>query len=93
MKLSDEHIVRIAKALADKTRLRILNEIARGKSITCGEAEKVAGLSQPTVSHHLKVLYDAGLLITRKNGRHVNIAVNKKALDDFSKLIADSVKA
>jgi ArsR family transcriptional regulator, arsenate/arsenite/antimonite-responsive transcriptional repressor len=92
MKLSDEHIVIIAKALADKTRLRILNEIARGKSITCGEAEKIAGLSQPTVSHHLKVLYDAGLLITQKNGRHVNIAVNKKALDDFSKLIADSMK-
>ena len=93
MKLSDDHIVRIAKALADKTRLRILSEIAKGKSITCGEAEKVAGLSQPTVSHHLKVLFDAGLLITKKAGRHVNISVNRKALDDFSKLIADSVNA
>ncbi len=93
MKLSDDHIVKIAKALANKTRLRILNEIAKGKSITCGEAERIAGLSQPTVSHHLKVLFDAGLLITNKNGRHVNISVNKKALDDFSELIADSVKA
>jgi len=93
MKLSDDSIVRIAKALADKTRLRILSEIAKGKIITCGEAEKIAGLSQPTVSHHLKVLFDAGLLITKKDGRHVNISVNKKALDDFSELIADSVKA
>jgi ArsR family transcriptional regulator len=92
MKLLDDHIVRIAKALADKTRLRILSEIAKGKSITCGEAVKIAGLSQPTVSHHLKVLFDAGLLITQKKGRHVNISVNKKALDDFSELIADAVK-
>ncbi len=92
MKLSDECIVKIAKALSDKTRLRILSEIARGKSITCGEAEKIAGLSQPTVSHHLKVLFDAGLLITRKNGRHVNISVNKKALDGFGALILNSVK-
>jgi ArsR family transcriptional regulator len=92
MKLSDDHIVRVAKALADKTRLRILSEIAKGKSITCGEAEKIAGLSQPTVSHHIKVLFDAGLLIAKKNGRHLNISVNKKALEDFSELISDSVK-
>ena len=92
MKLSDEHVVTVAKALADKTRLRILSEIARGKSITCGEAEEIAGLSQPTVSHHLKVLFDAGLLITTKKGRHVNISVNKKAFDQFSEMIARSMK-
>jgi len=92
MKLSDEHIVKVAKALADRTRLRILSEIAKGKSITCGEAEKIAGLSQPTVSHHIKVLFDAGLLIAKKNGRHVNISVNKKALEDFSNLISESVR-
>ena len=92
MKLSDDHVVTIAKALADKTRLRILSEIARGKSITCGEAEEIAGLSQPTVSHHLKVLFDAGLLITTKKGRHVNISVNKKAFDQFWEMIARSMK-
>jgi len=92
MRLSDEHIVKVAKALSDRTRLKILSEIAKGKSITCGEAEKIAGLSQPTVSHHIKVLFDAGLLIAKKNGRHVNISVNKKALEDFSSLISESVR-
>lgn len=92
MRLSDDHIVKVAKALADRTRLKILSEIAKGKSITCGEAEKIAGLSQPTVSHHIKVLFDAGLLIAKKNGRHVNISVNKKALEDFSNLISESVR-
>ncbi len=92
LKTSEDRIVKIAKALSDKTRLRILNEIAKGKKITCGEAEEVAGLSQPTVSHHLKVLYEAGLLQTEKNGRHVTISVNKKALNEFSQLISNSVK-
>ena len=92
MKLPDEHIAKVAKALSDRTRLRILDEIAKGKSITCGEAEKIAGLSQPTVSHHLKILIQAGLLNTRKNGRHVIISVNKKALDDLGRLISDWTK-
>ena len=89
MKFPDERIAKMAKALSDRTRLRILDEIAKGRSITCGEAEKIAGLSQPTVSHHLKILFEAGLLETRKNGRHVIISVNKKALDDLGQLISD----
>ena len=92
MKLSDDHVVTIAKALADKTRLRILSEIAKGKSITCSEAKKIAGLSQPTVSHHLKVLLGAGLLLATRNGRHINLSVNKTAFHQFSEMITSSVR-
>lgn len=91
MKLSEEKIVKIAKALSDKTRLRILSEIAKGKRITCNEAEKIAGLSQPTVSHHLKILYEAGLLETEKHGRYVIMSVNKKVLSEFNELIATTL--
>jgi len=83
----EENIVKIAKALSDKTRLRILEEISKNKSMTCGETEKIAGLSQPTVSHHLKILYEAGLLEMEKEGRFVRITVNKKAFDEFNQLI------
>jgi len=92
MKTIEDNIVKIAKAFSDKTRLRILKEIAKKGTITCGDAEKIAGLSQPTVSHHLKVLTEAGLLNAEKNGRHVIISVNKKALDEFSMLISDTTK-
>ena len=92
MKTIEDNIVKIAKAISDKTRLRILKEIAKKGTITCGEAEKIAGLSQPTVSHHLKILSEAGLLNAEKNGRHVKISVNKKALDEFSVLISDTIK-
>jgi DNA-binding transcriptional ArsR family regulator len=56
MKTVEENIFKIAKALSDKTRIRILKEIARKGRISCGDAEKIAELSQPTVSHHLKIL-------------------------------------
>ena len=93
MKTEENNLVKIAKALSDKTRIRILKEIAAKGSISCGDAEKVVDLSQPTVSHHIKILTDAGLLNTTKNGRHVIVSVNKKALEIFSKMISDSIKS
>jgi ArsR family transcriptional regulator, arsenate/arsenite/antimonite-responsive transcriptional repressor len=92
MKTNEEHIVKIAKALSDKTRVQILKEIARRKSITCSDAVDFAGLAQPTVSHHIKVLQEAGLLNMEKNGRHHIITVNKKSLNLFNELISDSIK-
>ncbi|OGU49138.1 MAG: hypothetical protein A2080_01040, partial [Ignavibacteria bacterium GWC2_36_12] len=80
MKTVEENIVKIAKALSDKTRIRILKEIAKKGSVSCGDAEKIAELSQPTVSHHLKILTEAGLLNAEKDGRHVIVSVNKQAL-------------
>lgn len=92
MKTEEENIAKIAKALSDKTRIKILKEIAAKGSISCGDAEKVVDLSQPTVSHHLKILVDAGLLNTEKDGRHVIISVNKKTLDEFHLMISGSIK-
>ena len=92
MKTNEEHIVKVAKALSDRTRVIILKEIAKHKNITCNKAVEFAGLSQPTVSHHLKVLRDAGLLNIEKDGRHHIITVNIKALNLFNELISDSIK-
>jgi ArsR family transcriptional regulator, arsenate/arsenite/antimonite-responsive transcriptional repressor len=92
MKTIEDNIVKIAKALSDKTRIRILKEIAKKGSISCGDAEEIAKLSQPTVSHHLKILTEAGLLNAEKNGRHVIITVNMNALKEFNNLLSESVK-
>jgi ArsR family transcriptional regulator len=92
MNTKEDNIAKIAKALSDKTRIMILKEIAAKGSISCGDAEKIVNLSQPTVSHHLKILADAGLLNTEKDGRHVIVSVNKKAIEEFNLMISDSVK-
>jgi len=91
MNTNEDYIVKIAKALSDKTRIKILGEIAKKKSINCSEAEKIAELSQPTVSHHLRILTEAGLLTAVKDGRFTIITVNQKALDEFSSLITNVV--
>lgn len=65
-----EGLVRPLKALADPTRLRLLSIIAAHDGVeacVCDLTEPV-GLSQPTVSHHLKVLTDAGLVTRDKRG-------------------------
>ena len=92
MNASEAHIVKIAKALSDKARVRLVQEIAKRGRMTCGDAEDIALLSQPTVSHHIKVLVEAGILIAEKDGRHVIISVNRKALDDFTALVSVSAK-
>lgn len=71
--MSEEDAVGLArtlKALADPVRLRLLSLIAAhegGEACVCDLVEPV-GLSQPTVSHHLKVLTEAGLITRDKRG-------------------------
>lgn len=94
MREKEENIVKIAKALSDRTRIKLLKKIAAkgGVGLTCSDAEEIAGLSQPTVSHHIKILVDADLLNSEKNGRCVFISVNKKTLNEFGTMISGSFK-
>jgi len=60
-------IARVARALGDPTRLRLLGRIARGE-VSCQELTRSSGLAQATISHHLKVLSLAGLVAARREG-------------------------
>ncbi|MFG1925293.1 ArsR/SmtB family transcription factor [Cryptosporangium sp. NPDC048952] len=65
-----EQLAALLKAIAEPTRLRLLSLVAAhegGEACVCDLTDPV-GLSQPTVSHHLKVLVDAGLLQREKRG-------------------------
>jgi len=62
-------ILAVAKALADETRIRILVALAREGELSCGELVDRCAVSQPTVSHHLKVLAEAGLVQVRQAGQ------------------------
>jgi len=77
------------KALADPTRLQLLSIVlASGSACICDLTEPVA-LSQPTVSHHMKVLVDAGLLHREKRGKWVHFSVNAQALRGLADQLAD----
>ena len=63
-------VEKISKALGDETRLRIFEAIAAGE-ITCGEIVSMRGVTPATVSHHLKILSEAGLIACRREGQFV----------------------
>jgi ArsR family transcriptional regulator len=84
-----ERIAPMLKAIADPDRLRLLSLVAAhdgGEACVC-ELHEAFGLSQPTISHHLKVLHAAGLLTRTKRATWVYYSVRSDALGDLATLI------
>lgn len=67
-KLTDIEAARIGKALGDPSRLAIYTQISQSNELFCGEICAKHTISAPTVSHHLKVLTELGLIVFRKDG-------------------------
>lgn len=85
-----DELARSLKALADPARLRLLSIVAASaghEACVCDLTEPI-GLSQPTVSHHLKVLVDAGYLEREKRGTWAYFRLAPGALDSVSRLLA-----
>lgn len=87
MQSSEKRLIKVMKALADGTRLRLFKEIASRKQMTCTEVGELSQLAQPTVSHHLKQLVDAGLLNAEKDGRFVTLSVHREIAEELSKFV------
>jgi ArsR family transcriptional regulator len=84
-----EKLARTLKAVADPARLRLVSLVAAhvdAEACVCDLTEPL-GLSQPTVSHHLKVLVDAGILTRDKRGTWAYYALVPGALDALAKLL------
>ena len=74
--------VTFAKAIADETRQKIMNHLCCQWLCVGDVADKLGGVSQPTVSHHLAVLREAGLVHTRREGKQIFYALNQNAVAD-----------
>jgi len=76
------------KALGDPARVRIVNLLAsQGGEVCACEFEPALGLSQPTVSHHLKKLTDAGLLDREQRGKWAHFSINPEAASRLAGLV------
>jgi ArsR family transcriptional regulator len=80
--------VRVAKALADPSRFAMLRRIAVAGEICCRDVVRILGVAQATVSHHLKILTDAGLLDGRRRGRFTYYSVRPGALEAHREMLA-----
>jgi ArsR family transcriptional regulator, arsenate/arsenite/antimonite-responsive transcriptional repressor len=87
-----ERIAPLLKALADPVRLRLMSLIAShegGEACVC-DLNDAFELSQPTISHHLKVLHEAGLLERDKRGVWVYYRASSEALGGLAALIGST---
>lgn len=86
--MDDRELVRALKALGEPKRFRMVQEIATAGELSCGQVAERFPLAQPTISHHLKILIDAGLLIMRQDAKHHFISVNRPLLEELQELLA-----
>ncbi|MCU0716207.1 MAG: metalloregulator ArsR/SmtB family transcription factor [Pirellula sp.] len=67
------------KALADPARIRILKAL-QGSPLTGTDLSNLLDIEIPNVSHHLRVLYHAGIVLTRRDGRFIYYEINRDVL-------------
>lgn len=90
-----DRVARLAdafKTLGDENRLRILDLLAEGEKTGSELLEKLP-VSQPTLSHHMKLLCDASLVAMRKSGKWVYYSLSRRELSDLSEALLDYVAA
>lgn len=73
----------ISKALGDETRLAIVQMLSDGEKCGCKLLERFA-ITQPTLSHHMKILVESGLVNDRKEGKWHRYSLNTAALREYA---------
>lgn len=73
---------RVLKALSDPKRLRIVDMLSCGELCACRILEAFQ-ITQPTLSHDMRVLIEAGVVTDRREGKNIFYRLNRARLDDF----------
>lgn len=79
---------KLFKALNDQTRRDIL-ELLKAKELTAGEIADKFDISKPSISHHLDLLKQAGLIEADKQGQFIYYSLNTTVIDEFFKWIVE----
>lgn len=85
--MSETDVALICKALSDANRLRIVQMLTDGEQCACKLLEAFE-ITQPTLSHHMRVLSECGLVQTRREGKWSHYSLNCKTLTAFRSFIA-----
>jgi ArsR family transcriptional regulator, arsenate/arsenite/antimonite-responsive transcriptional repressor len=86
------NISKVYTALGDEHRQRILLTFSPGERLNIGQIVEVSTLSRTAVSHHLRVLREAGALESRKEGKEVFFWINKTFLIETMSTVADYIR-
>ena len=81
-------VEKISKALGDETSLRIYEAISATDHMNCGEIVSMRGVTPATVSHHLKILSEAGLIACRRQGQFVYSQTVPETIAAYTRALA-----
>jgi len=83
---------KVFKALCDANRLKILHILSDGEQCACKLLDALH-IGQSTLSHHMKILCDSGIVKGRKDGKWTHYSVDKKGADNAKKMLAAFTKS
>ena len=84
--MQEMDVALICKALGDPNRLKIVKMLANGEKCACKLLEAF-DITQPTLSHHMRILCECGLVETRKDGKWAHYSLNCEILTGFKLFI------
>lgn len=88
MELNYKNYVEIFKALADDTRIEIITILSGGERCACKILENL-DITQPTLSYHMKILTDIGLVVGRRRGSWMLYSLNKETFENLQNKYSD----
>ena len=88
-KMNEKDAMQIAKALGDAHRFAIYTQIAQSEELFCGEMCAKHTISPGTLSHHLKILTEQGLITSRKEGLNVYYRAIPETFASYLKYLAN----
>ena len=91
MELSEKKTAEMFKALCDENRIKIIKLLQNGEKCACRLNEEI-DVTQPTMSHHMKVLCDSGLVVGRKEGKWMHYSISREGAKTALELLLELTK-
>ena len=86
MNIDEKKTATIFKAFCDENRIKILDMLSTGEKCACRLLEEI-DVTQPTLSHHMKILCDSGIVVGRKEGKWTHYSISQKGIDEAQKYL------
>ncbi len=86
--MEHSQVEKVSKALADRTRLRIFEAVSASNRMNCSDIVSLRGVTRATVSHHLKILSEAGLIACHREGQFVYSAAVPETIAAYTRALA-----
>lgn len=86
MNIDEKKTALIFKALCDENRVKILKLLRSGEKCACKLLEEL-NITQPTLSHHMKILCDSEIVVGRKEGKWMHYSISEKGVNQAKKIL------